>query len=205
MKNITKSNDGFYHVKGLKCEKLIGSRAQVWHGTAYKTSGGLTKTHLMKNKSGRIVSHKKHHTAKKEKRLLKHGYGFTKGKFVASRKHTKKHRKGGAIYSLGSNASVADNAEHVSGMGTPPMSGQRTLPSDFTGPQNYATTAGGGAFASDAGHWDSKNWGSNQLTTPGGLTNYYDSALGSAALQIKAGMYGGKRRKSSKKNRKSRR
>lgn len=37
-----------------------GSKAQVFHGTAMKTVGGLRKADLMKNKSGRIVSIKKH-------------------------------------------------------------------------------------------------------------------------------------------------
>ena len=37
---------------------VIGSRAQVWHGTAAETSGGLTKSKLMKNRAGRIVSRK---------------------------------------------------------------------------------------------------------------------------------------------------
>jgi len=37
----------------------------------------------MKNKHGRIVSAKKHITAKKEKRLQKHGYFTKKGKFGA--------------------------------------------------------------------------------------------------------------------------
>ncbi len=38
----------------------IGTKAKVWHGTALKTSGGLFKSDLMKNKAGRIVSIKKH-------------------------------------------------------------------------------------------------------------------------------------------------
>ena len=46
MKKVMKSADGKYHVKGVVCELLIGSRAQVWHGTAYKTPGGLTKAEL---------------------------------------------------------------------------------------------------------------------------------------------------------------
>lgn len=58
-----------------------GSRAQVWHGTALKTSGGLKKSDLLMNKNGRIVSKKKHDTAKKEKRLEKAGYKTEKGKF----------------------------------------------------------------------------------------------------------------------------
>jgi hypothetical protein len=48
----------------------IGSRAQVMHGTAHHTSGGLTKKHLKYNKAGRIVSVRKSVTAKK-KGLLK--------------------------------------------------------------------------------------------------------------------------------------
>ena len=33
--------------------QTVGTRAQVWHGTAKKTSGGLTKKDLMM-KNGRI-------------------------------------------------------------------------------------------------------------------------------------------------------
>ena len=42
--------------------KRIGSRAEVFHGQATKTSGGLTKNDLIKNKIGRIVSKKKSST-----------------------------------------------------------------------------------------------------------------------------------------------
>ena len=97
MKKVMKSTDGKYHVDGLVCEKLIGSRAQVWHGTAYKTAGGLTKKKLFMNKNGRIVSRRKHETAKKEKRLEKHGFFAKKGKFgVVKKTPSKKHgtRKG---------------------------------------------------------------------------------------------------------------
>jgi hypothetical protein len=75
----------------------IGSRAQVWHRTAKKTSGGLTRNHLMMNKAGRIVSKAKHNTAKKENRLLKHGYGTKKGKFGFVKIGSRKNRKGGAF------------------------------------------------------------------------------------------------------------
>ena len=47
---------GGYNISGKKYPQLMGTRAQVWHGTAYKTSGGLTKNNLTQNKSGRIVS-----------------------------------------------------------------------------------------------------------------------------------------------------
>lgn len=68
-------------IKGKSFKTRVGSRAEVWHGTAFKTSGGLTKSHLLKNKSGRIVSKTKYVTAKREKRLVKAGYGTKKGKF----------------------------------------------------------------------------------------------------------------------------
>jgi len=73
-------------------EQTTGTRAQVWHGTAKKTSGGLTKTALMMNKHGRIVSKKKHHTAKKEKRLVKAGFLTKKGHFGFIKKGTRRHR-----------------------------------------------------------------------------------------------------------------
>ena len=73
-------------------EQTTGTRAQVWHGTAKKTSGGLTKTALMMNKHGRIVSRKKHNTAKKEKRLVKAGFLTKKGHFGFIKKGTRKHR-----------------------------------------------------------------------------------------------------------------
>ncbi len=74
-------------------KKTIGTRAEVWHGTAKKTSGGLTKDHLLKNKSGRIVSKAKHNTAKKEMRLKKHGFGPKSRKEMiklSKRGHTRK-------------------------------------------------------------------------------------------------------------------
>lgn len=64
-----------------KFSQTVGSRAQVWHGTAKHTSGGLEKKDLMKNKNDRIVSRAKHNSAKKEMRLVKYGYGTKKGKF----------------------------------------------------------------------------------------------------------------------------
>ena len=96
-----RSADGTYHINGKRFKELFGSRQQVMNGTAYKTAGELCKPQLMMNKWGRIVSRKKHATAKREKRLVKHGYTAKKGKFgyvkVASRKNRKsrKVKKGG--------------------------------------------------------------------------------------------------------------
>ena len=94
MTRYTKNAHGHYVIKGKTYERLMGSRAEVWHGTAYKTSGGLTKKDLMYTKRGRWVSRKKHMTAKKEKRLEKHGYFAQKGKFgYVKRDKTRKSRK----------------------------------------------------------------------------------------------------------------
>jgi hypothetical protein len=66
--------------------KMVGSKAQVWHGTAHHTKGGLTKKDLMKHK-GRIVSKRKHALGKKAfKKLVKAGYKPKKGTFKLFRK-----------------------------------------------------------------------------------------------------------------------
>ena len=62
-------------------EKTIGSRAEVMHGTAEKTSGGLKKSDLKYNTQGRIVSKKRSMQAKKDKRLKKAGWTHKKGDF----------------------------------------------------------------------------------------------------------------------------
>ena len=57
------------------------------------TEGCLTRDKLHYNKRGRIVSKKKFHTAKKEKRLQKYGYFTKKGKFGYVKKGTKSRSK----------------------------------------------------------------------------------------------------------------
>ena len=98
MTKFSRTSTGKYSVAGKTYELLIGTRAQVWHGTAYKTTGGLTHSDLMKNKSGRIVSKAKHNTAKKDKRLIKAGYFTKKGHFG----FVKKTRGGATASSSGS-------------------------------------------------------------------------------------------------------
>jgi hypothetical protein len=76
--------------------QTVGTRAQVWHGTAKKTNGGLTKQNLMKNKHGRIVSKRKHASGKKTiKYLRKMGYVAKKGQFKLFHKEHSRKRKGG--------------------------------------------------------------------------------------------------------------
>lgn len=93
MKRPTRDSDGHYHIHGKKYKELFGSRIQVWNENAYKTEGNLVKSDLMMNKRHRIVSKKKYHTAKKEKRLEKYGYFTQKGKFGFVKRETKKNRK----------------------------------------------------------------------------------------------------------------
>ena len=93
-----KAADGKYHIHGHKYEVLEGSRAQVWHGTAHQTSGCLCKSDLIMNKNGRIVSKRKHATAKREKRLVKAGFLTKKGQFgfikkAHTHKRSRKHKK----------------------------------------------------------------------------------------------------------------
>ena len=97
MKRPQRLSDGLYHIHGKTYKILIGSRHQVWNHTAYKTPGSLLRSQLVMNKWGRIVSKDKHISAKKEKRLLKHGFTAKKGKFgpvkINNKKHTKKYHK----------------------------------------------------------------------------------------------------------------
>ena len=78
--------------------QTFGSRAQVYHGNAMKTSGGLNKKSLKKNKYGKIVSIKASKSAKKHKHLKKAGWTAKKGEFGAVRiedvKRSKKKSKG---------------------------------------------------------------------------------------------------------------
>jgi hypothetical protein len=73
--------------------KAVGTRAEVMHGNADHTSGGLTKKDLKYNKRRRIVSRKKSENAKKEKRLQKKGYFTQKGKFGFVKKEVKSRKK----------------------------------------------------------------------------------------------------------------
>ena len=91
----------------------VGSKAQVFHGTAKHTSGGLVKKDLMKH-HGRIISRKKHAAGKKAiKHLRALGFIAKKGTFKlmsksmskgkSSRRRTRKRstrKRGGAAGSV---------------------------------------------------------------------------------------------------------
>ena len=148
----------------------VGSRRQVWNGTAKKTSGGLTKSDLVMS-HGRIVSKSKHISAKKEMRLVKHGYGTKKGKFgcvkLYKKTHTRKHKK--------------SHKKHKGG-GDP-----KEVASTASTPTTSSTQAGGS--------------GNAQALSPAladhsmdgeGITNY--ASAGSNSVQVEAGMAGGSRK-----------
>ena len=93
MTRILKGEDGLYHNNGKTYKFLIGSRQQVGHGTAYKTSGGLTTKDLIQTKDGCWKSLSKHKSAKKEKRLEKAGFFTRKGVFGSfKREGTRRQR-----------------------------------------------------------------------------------------------------------------
>jgi len=76
---------------------VVGTRAQVWHGTADRTSGGLKKTDLVM-KNGRIKSKRASFSAKKNQNLKNAGWTFKKGEFGAVRideKEITKKKKSG--------------------------------------------------------------------------------------------------------------
>jgi hypothetical protein len=102
-RNWKRTVDNKYIINGKKFDILIGSRRQVWNGTAYKTNPGkkaLTKKHLIQKKNGNIVSKKKSATAKRQRNLGKYidiarknkGKKFTKMTKGMVKKSTKKQK-----------------------------------------------------------------------------------------------------------------
>ena len=85
MVNRTRKNKNNHQNGGAMV--AVGSKSQVWHGTAKHTSGGLTKKDLMKTKKGRIVSRRKHAAGLKAlSKLKKAGYVAKKGTFKLFKK-----------------------------------------------------------------------------------------------------------------------
>ena len=175
----------------------VGTRAQVWHGTSKKTSGGLTKSDLMMNKSGRIVSKSKHFSAKKENRLLKNGYGTQKGKFGFVKIGSKKNRKGskkmrGGII-LGGMAPLFPgdiDGQDITNYGNSSTNVQ--LAAGMAGGRRRRShrMRGGSGMAPLSSHGNA-NWAGDGIAGQG-ITS---GNAGSANLQLLAGMAGGKRRR----------
>jgi hypothetical protein len=170
--------------------QTIGSRRQVWNGTAKKTSGGLTKSDLMMS-HGRIVSKSKHFTAKKEMRLLKYGYGTKKGKFGFVKIGTKKQRKGrkkmkGGMSALNpADANASYMIKDVVAQAPTPLSRSLTGGRGRRGMgMGMGMGMAGGSGLKPLNEGGDANWAGDQL-----------SGAGSTDVQIRAGMSGGRRRK----------
>lgn len=190
----------------------IGTRAQVWHGTAKKTSGGLIKKNLMKNKAGRIVSRAKHNTAKKEMRLVKYGYGTKKGEFgfvkLGSRKRGRKSMKRGSR-KHGSRKHGSRKMKGGSGMGNFSPADVNSdymikdvVPQQF-GPLERALVGGKSRRRRQRGGYHGNAFSPADAMAQGidgqGITNY--NAAGSVGVQEAAGMAGGRRRRGMRRRR----
>ncbi len=79
-------------------EKIIGSRAEVWHGTADHTKSGLKKSDLKQNKHGLIVSKAKSSNAT--------GSEWSKAIKYAAKQMTKAERSNGVA-----NGAIAKKAK----------------------------------------------------------------------------------------------
>ena len=175
----------------------FGSRIQVYRGHAKKTSGGLTKSDLMMNKHGRVVSKAKHFTAKKEQRLLKHGYGTQKGKFgfvklgSKSRKSKSKSRKmrGGMIPLSPSDL----GADSISGAGVTNFgssSDSVQFRAGMSGGRRRRSRMHGGSGMSPLLSQGDANWAGDSISGAG-ITDFGSS---SDSVQFRAGMSGGQSR-----------
>ena len=170
-----------------KYDHVIGSRRQVWNGSAHHTSGGLTRPQLFMTKNGRIVSKSKHFSAKKDRRLIKAGYGTKKGKFGFVLLNGKKGKRGKTMKKRGGYS------------GHLPLS-----PTEYNGAGEGTS---GVALQLEAGQAGGRR---TRRRRRGGYTNYalspanYDGmgeGTSGVALQFEAGQAGGKRRKSRRRRR----
>lgn len=154
---------GNYVINGNTYKQLFGSRAQVMHGTAYKTTGLLTRAALLKNKHGRFVSKAKHtlNLNPKKNNLLLNGYNAKKGQFgyckVIVNSKTKKSK------SL---------KKFLGGTTDPSNAGGAQVPNGV----NQGTQPGPGASPADI--------------PANGVDSYYDSKIGANAAPFKGGRRG---------------
>ena len=209
MTRYSKKN-GKYNIAGSNYEMLSGTRAQVWHGTAYKTSGGLTKKNLFKNKNGRIVSKAKHSSAKRENRLIKNGYGTKKGHFGfvklngTSKKGRSKKMRGGQAYGNSFNpASFLGNG--IDGQGITNY-GNSSIDVQLAAGQAGGRRRRGSSRRMRGGDVYGNSLNPSLISGSGidgqGITDYGHSSID---VQMAAGQAGGRRRRRGKKGSRSRR
>ena len=179
----------------------FGSRIQVYRGNAKKTSGGLTKSDLMMNKHGRVVSKAKHFTAKKEMRLLKHGFGTQKGKFgfvkVGKKSRKSKKMKGG-MHQLSPGDANWSGDGGISGAGITDFGNSSTdvqLRAGMSGGRRKrrSLAMAGGSGMNPLSSPGAANW-SGEGISGAGITDF---GAGSDSVQFRAGMSGGRKRRRS--------
>lgn len=200
MTRYSKKN-GKYNIAGSNYEMLSGTRAQVWHGTAYKTSGGLTKKNLFQNKNGRIVSKTKHSSAKRDNRLIKSGYGTKKGHFGFVRLNgtSKKGRSRGRKMRGGQPYGNSFSPSSFSGSGIDGQ-GITDYGHNSNDVQFAAGMAGGGRRRRmKGGEVYGNSLNPSSFSGSGidgqGITNYGHSSID---VQLAAGMAGGRRKRRGK-------
>lgn len=172
-------------------EQTEGSKAQVYHGTAKRTSGGLTKKALMKNKHGRIISRKKHALGKKSiKHLVKKGYKAKKGQFMLFHKKTRKgsrKMRGGDMDSMDEEMDDESSSDEETGSmggrrgrkmrgGTASKSGM--LMSSHFSPQARALGASGG------GKRSRRMSGGMALGGPFSPSTYHGEGVGTSGVNL---------------------
>jgi hypothetical protein len=134
-------------IDGKKYKMRYGSRRQVYNGTAYMTKGNLKQKDIVKNKQDRFVSLKKSLMAKKEQRLLKHGYGAVKGKFG----YVRVDKNGNPIKKTAKSATKKPKSATKKPKSAAPAPAPVEAPmsvapaSDLEPEPNYAAAAAGGA------------------------------------------------------------
>ena len=164
--------------------QTIGSRRQVWNGTAKKTPGGLQRSDLIMNKHRRIVSKKKSVSSKKHNRLLEYGYGTEKGHFGFVKTGTKKRgRKGkrgrkmrGGMHSPLNPAGINDSLT-------------------LTGGRSRRRSMTGGSGSHGLNTSGSASWGGDNLSGSGGISGAGITDFGGSStdVQMRAGMTGGRK------------
>ena len=150
--------------------QTIGSRRQVWNGTAKKTPGGLHKSDLIMNKHRRIVSRKKSVSSKKHNRLLEYGYGTEKGHFGFVKTGSKSRRKRGKKGKKMRGGTHAFNPADVNGsymidnVNAQNFSPQdRALQAGGRGRSRSVGMAGGSGYGLSLDNPGSANWNGDNL------------------------------------------
>merc|ERR1719321_1550011 len=104
MKMAMKMKSGMKRKMAMKKSKVAkgrGAKARVYKGKKEKTSGGLKKGDIIKNKAGKFVSRKASNRAKNSKngkKIIKWAHAFKAARKALGVKGFKPCKKGSALY-----------------------------------------------------------------------------------------------------------